>query len=92
LEDWHADEPTYRTAGLKYVKDADFDLNQEHPFLAKYILGATQVCPAPQKRGWYDCPPQRPPSLRAWCCSPSPGGWRATGAGCWPWRCGRSPR
>jgi 4-amino-4-deoxy-L-arabinose transferase-like glycosyltransferase len=43
LEDWHADEPTYRIAGLAYVQEGDFSINQEHPFLAKYILGATQV-------------------------------------------------
>ena len=43
LEDWHADEPTYRIAGLAYVQDGDFGVNQEHPFLAKYILGVTQV-------------------------------------------------
>jgi 4-amino-4-deoxy-L-arabinose transferase-like glycosyltransferase len=43
LEDWHADEPTYRIAGLAYVQEGDFSINQEHPFLAKYILGVTQV-------------------------------------------------
>src|ERR687898_2777663 len=43
LEDWHADEPTYRIAGLAYVQEGDFGVNQEHPFLAKYILGVTQV-------------------------------------------------
>src|SRR5215216_802344 len=43
LEDWHADEPTYRKAGLSYVRDGNFNPNQEHPFLAKYILGVTQV-------------------------------------------------
>jgi 4-amino-4-deoxy-L-arabinose transferase-like glycosyltransferase len=43
LEDWHADEPTYRIAGLAYVQDGDFSINQEHPFLAKYILGVTQL-------------------------------------------------
>ena len=51
LEDWHADEPTYRTARLKYVKDGDFDLNQQHPFLAKYILGATQVVSGSSEAG-----------------------------------------
>ena len=43
LEDWQADEPTYRIAGLAYVQEGDFSINQEHPFLAKYILGVTQV-------------------------------------------------
>ena len=51
LEDWHTDEPIYRTAGLKYVKDGDFDLNQEHPFLAKYILGVTQVASGSSEAG-----------------------------------------
>jgi 4-amino-4-deoxy-L-arabinose transferase-like glycosyltransferase len=43
LEDWRTDEPVYRIAGLKYVQDGNFSINQEHPFLAKYILGVTQV-------------------------------------------------
>ena len=51
LEDWHTDEPIYRTAGLQYVEDGDFDLNQEHPFLAKYILGATQVASGSSEAG-----------------------------------------
>ena len=41
--DWHTDEVTYRNAGLMYVQDHDFSRNREHPFLAKYILGVTQV-------------------------------------------------
>jgi len=41
--DWHTDEVTYRNAGLMYVQDHDFSANQEHPFLAKYVLGVTQV-------------------------------------------------
>src|SRR5215216_5183261 len=40
---WKDDEPIYRDAGLAYVRDGDFSLNPEHPFLAKYILGATQI-------------------------------------------------
>src|SRR5215213_3639167 len=40
---WKDDEPIYRDAGLEYVRDGDFSLNPEHPFLAKYILGATQI-------------------------------------------------
>src|SRR5829696_1930717 len=40
---WKVDEPIYRDAGLAYVRDGDFSLNREHPFLAKYILGATQI-------------------------------------------------
>src|SRR4028118_617830 len=51
LEDWHADEPTYRTAGLKYVRAGDFDLNQQHPFWAKYILGTTQVVSGSSEAG-----------------------------------------
>src|SRR5215216_2336771 len=43
LEDWRTDEPYYRKAGLSYVRDGNFNPNQEHPFLAKYILGVTQV-------------------------------------------------
>ena len=43
LEDWRTDEPLYRKAGLAYVRDGNFNPNQEHPFLAKYILGVTQV-------------------------------------------------
>src|SRR5215217_1554252 len=38
---WKDDEPIYREAGLAYVQ-GDFSLNREHPFVAKYILGATQ--------------------------------------------------
>ena len=41
--DWFRDELTYRDAGLEYVRDNNFSYNQEHPFLAKYILGITQV-------------------------------------------------
>ena len=41
--DWHTDEVTYRNAGLMYVQDHDFSRNREHPFLAKYVLGVTQV-------------------------------------------------
>jgi 4-amino-4-deoxy-L-arabinose transferase-like glycosyltransferase len=51
LEDWHADEPTYRIAGLKYVQDGNFNPNQEHPFLAKYILGLTQVVSGSSEAG-----------------------------------------
>lgn len=40
---WHPDEPIYRDAGLEYIQDNDFRSNLEHPFLAKYILGVTQV-------------------------------------------------
>jgi 4-amino-4-deoxy-L-arabinose transferase-like glycosyltransferase len=43
VEDWRTDEPYYSIAGLKYIQDGDFTINQEHPFLAKYILGVTQV-------------------------------------------------
>jgi len=46
LEDWHTDEPAYRIAGLKFIQDGNPGLTQraaEHPFLAKYILGVTQV-------------------------------------------------
>src|SRR5829696_961317 len=43
IEDWRVDEPTYREAGLAYVQDYDFSSNREHPFLAKYILGVTQI-------------------------------------------------
>ena len=42
-EDWRTDEQTYQKAGLAYVRDGNFNPNQEHPFLAKYILGLTQV-------------------------------------------------
>src|SRR5829696_3949170 len=42
-EDWRTDEQTYQKAGLAYVRDGNFNPNQEHPFLAKYILGVTQV-------------------------------------------------
>lgn len=42
-EGWHADEPTYRDAGLEYIQDNDFRSNLEHPFPAKYLLGVTQV-------------------------------------------------
>ena len=51
LQDWHADEPTYRQAGLSYVRDGNFNPNQEHPFLAKYILGITQVVSGSQDAG-----------------------------------------
>ena len=51
LEDWHADEPTYRKAGLAYVRDGNFNPNQEHPFLAKYILGLTQVLSGSSEAG-----------------------------------------
>src|SRR5215211_1222215 len=40
---WKDDEVIYRDAGLEYVRYGDFSLNREHPLLAKYILGATQV-------------------------------------------------
>lgn len=40
---WHADEPIYRDSGLEYIRDNNFRSNLEHPFLAKYILGVTQV-------------------------------------------------
>ena len=43
VEDWRTDEPYYSKAGLAYVRDGNFSINQEHPFLAKYILGITQV-------------------------------------------------
>jgi 4-amino-4-deoxy-L-arabinose transferase-like glycosyltransferase len=51
LEDWHADEPTYRKAGLAYVRDGNFNPNQEHPFLAKYILGVTQIVSGSSEAG-----------------------------------------
>ena len=51
LEDWHADEPTYRKAGLAYVRDGNFNPNQEHPFVAKYILGLTQVLSGSSEAG-----------------------------------------
>src|SRR5215208_6117634 len=41
--DWGTDELIYRDAGLEYVRDLDFHSNLEHPFLVKYILGATQT-------------------------------------------------
>src|SRR5215207_7580146 len=41
--DWGTDELIYRDAGLEYVRDFDFHSNLEHPFLVKYILGATQT-------------------------------------------------
>src|SRR5215211_1388993 len=40
--DWESDEPIYRDAGLEYVS-GNFSSNLEHPLLAKYILGITQV-------------------------------------------------
>src|SRR5215212_4399831 len=43
FEDWHTDEPIYSKAGLAYVQEGDFSINQEHPFLAKYVLGVAQV-------------------------------------------------
>ena len=43
VEEWDIDEPIYRNAGLAYVQDSNYTNNQEHPFLAKYILGVTQV-------------------------------------------------
>ena len=42
VRDWESDEPIYRDAGLEYVS-GDFRSNLEHPLLAKYILGITQV-------------------------------------------------
>jgi 4-amino-4-deoxy-L-arabinose transferase-like glycosyltransferase len=42
-KDWGDDELIYRDAGLEYVRDLDFHSNLEHPFLVKYILGATQI-------------------------------------------------
>src|SRR5215216_2365002 len=51
LEDWRTDEPYYRKAGLSYVRDGNFNPNQEHPFLAKYILGITQVVSGSQDAG-----------------------------------------
>jgi 4-amino-4-deoxy-L-arabinose transferase-like glycosyltransferase len=50
-EDWRTDEQTYRQAGLKYVQDHDFSINQEHPFLVKYILGVTQVVSGSSEAG-----------------------------------------
>ena len=43
FEDWHTDEPIYSKAGLAYIQEGDFSINQEHPFLAKYVLGVAQV-------------------------------------------------
>ncbi len=51
LEDWRTDEPIYRQAGLKYVQDGNFSINQEHPLLAKYILGITQVVSGSSEAG-----------------------------------------
>jgi 4-amino-4-deoxy-L-arabinose transferase-like glycosyltransferase len=51
VEDWGTDEPIYRVAGLKYVQDSNFSINQEHPFLAKYILGVTQVVSGSSEAG-----------------------------------------
>src|SRR5215217_6292651 len=90
LEDWHTDEPIYRIAGLAYVQEGDFSVNQEHPFLAKYILGFPRSCPAPRKREWFVSPPQRPRCLPGLSCSPLAGGRRATGSGYWRWPCGPS--
>ncbi len=50
-EDWRTDEATYRQAGLAYVQDGNFNPNQEHPFLAKYILGVTQVVSGSSEAG-----------------------------------------
>lgn len=50
-EDWRTDEPIYRQAGLKYVQDGNFSINQEHPFLAKYVLGVTQVVSGSSEAG-----------------------------------------
>src|ERR687889_2270296 len=38
-------------AGLAYVRDGNFNPNQEHPFVAKYILGLTQVLSGPSEAG-----------------------------------------
>jgi 4-amino-4-deoxy-L-arabinose transferase-like glycosyltransferase len=51
VEDWRTDEPYYRIAGLKYVQEGDFTINQEHPFLAKYILGVIQVVSGSSEAG-----------------------------------------
>ena len=51
FEDWHTDEPIYRKAGLAYVQEGDFSINQEHPFLAKYILGVTQAVSGSSEAG-----------------------------------------
>src|SRR5215211_7240758 len=40
--DWESDEPIYRDAGLEYIS-GNFSSNLEHPLLAKYILGITQI-------------------------------------------------
>src|SRR5215216_1332799 len=50
-EDWRTDEQTYQKAGLAYVRDGNFNPNQEHPFLAKYILGLTQVLSGSSEAG-----------------------------------------
>src|SRR5215212_2450794 len=42
VRDRESDEPIYRDAGLEYVS-GNFSSNLEHPLLAKYILGITQV-------------------------------------------------
>src|SRR5829696_5997839 len=89
-EDWRTDEQTYQKAGLAYVRDGNFNPNQEHPFLPSTSSALPRFSPAPQKRGWFGYPQQRPPSSPALCSSPSPGGWRATGLGLWRWPCGRS--
>jgi 4-amino-4-deoxy-L-arabinose transferase-like glycosyltransferase len=51
LEDWRTDEPYYRDAGLQYVQNGNFSENQEHPFLAKYVLGVTQVVSGSSEAG-----------------------------------------
>ena len=50
-EDWRTDEATYRQAGLAYVQDGNFNPNQEHPFLVKYVLGVTQVVSGSSEAG-----------------------------------------
>src|SRR5215208_3220283 len=42
VRDRESDEPIYRDAGLEYVS-GNFSSNLEHPLLAKYILGISQV-------------------------------------------------
>jgi 4-amino-4-deoxy-L-arabinose transferase-like glycosyltransferase len=39
---WYSDEPTYAHAGWRYVHGL-FDVNLEHPFTAKYLIGLSQL-------------------------------------------------
>lgn len=39
---WYSDEPTYANAGWRYVHGL-VDVNLEHPFTAKYLIGLSQL-------------------------------------------------